>query len=220
MAWAIVSATVAALLVLSIVLVDPGPLRDLFERASWKRFGALVTIAFGAAWMVFGAFLAYAGVGPITNIVKLKFDGQEARARITRVTHWVERNDDTYYDVFRTEYVFQTERGGAASGAENLSYDPVSGLSGSEFDERYGGEYVGDEATPALLAIEYQAANPANNRVQGKTGIVSAFLAAIVSIVIGAVCAILGFFLCMDSGEKLRPKRAIRVKQPKRAKRA
>jgi hypothetical protein len=202
-AWTIADASVGVLVLLSIVQVDPGPLQSLFERTAWKRLRSLVTIVFGAAWMAFGVFLAYAAIQPISNIVRIKLDGKEAPARVTRVSHWVDYYDDQYYDRYRTEYVFQAEGGRMVTGTQILSDDPIGGLSGEEFDAKYGGEYIADETTSVVVTIEYQVGEPTNNRVPSKAGVVSAFFNAVLIAALGAFCAVVGFVLCKEDGAKL-----------------
>jgi hypothetical protein len=207
MTWAVVGVSTGILLLLSIVLVDSGPLEMLFAKPSWTRLRALVTIVFGVAWMAFGVSLAFGAVQSIASAVLIALDGGEAEARVTRVTHWVESNDNQYYDVYETEYVFRTEDGRAADGVARLFENPVDGLSGSEFDEKYGGEYLADDANPVVLKVEYQRGDPANNRVPSIAGTASTLLGALMKAAIGACCAVLGFFLCTEDGFR-RLKRA------------
>ncbi len=207
-AWAVAAASAGGLLVLSIVLVGSGPLAPLFTQSAWKRVVALVTVVFGIAWIAFGAVLLYAAFVPITNVVRIKLDGREAQARVTRVTHWVEWIDDLPYDRYQTEYVFETEDGRAVSGIAVLSYDPVDGASGDEFDRTYGDEYLAGQTRAVFLPVEYQAGDPANNRASSKAGIASAVFYAVVWAAFGAFCAFLGLVLCKEHGAKLGRPRA------------
>jgi hypothetical protein len=202
--WAAAAASAGGLLVLSIALVDSDPLESLFTRSGWKRLGTVVTIGFGVAWIALGAALVFAAFVPISSIVRIKLDAREAQARITRVTHWVEWHDDLPYDRYRTEYAFETEDGTTVSGVDTLSDDPLGGASGDEFDEKYGDGYQAGDAQAVLLAVEYQAGNPANSRVPSKAGIVGALLVAVVWTAIGAFCGWFGFTLCKENGAKLR----------------
>jgi hypothetical protein len=193
---------------LSIVLLDPGPLESLVTRSGWKRLVALVTIVFGVGWIAFAGGLVYGSINPVVNIVKIKLDGKEATARITHVEHWVEEDDDSYHDVYRTEYTFRTDGGAEYAGVERLSWNPVDDLDGSGFDAKYGANYRVDGDTHHPLAIEFESDDPSNSRVSSVSGMLGAVIGAILGVAISAACGALGYFLCKENGEKLVAKAA------------
>jgi len=206
-AWAVSASCAGVLLLLSIVPLEPGPLQSLFAPPGWKRLVALVTIAFGIGWLLLGAGLIYGSVNSVVKIVRIKLDGREATARITNVEHWVEEDDDTYFDIYRTEYTFRAEDGTEVTNVERLTWNPVDDLSGSDFDAKYGSTYRVDGDTNHPLTIEYETDDPSNSRVAGYSKTFGSILQAIFGVAIGVAVGVLGFVLCKENGREFVGKR-------------
>jgi hypothetical protein len=207
--WAILDITIGILLILSIFLLDSGPFDPFVRRADGKMFVAVISIGFGVAWILFGGFLIYESTKPLTRTLKIKMDGVETQARVTRVLHRYDARDDgnggtTYYDVFVTEYVFSTENGLLIDGVAELSENLSSTLSVEEFREKYPEGREIQEGVVIPLGVEYEKNNPANNRAfDNRHGIFTMILVLVIWTAIGIAFAVMGYFVCLDNKRRL-----------------
>src|SRR5262249_15776334 len=114
--WKAIDITFGALILISSLLLDAAPFDMLLKKPFWENIKTLTVIIFGVAWIGFGSIAIYYSVKMITKTAKVKINGMETQARITRVTHDYYYTEDAndmplVLDIYITEYTFQTEDG-------------------------------------------------------------------------------------------------------------
>jgi hypothetical protein len=207
--WTIIDIITGILFLLSIFLLDSGPFAPIVDGPHRKLFVALISVAFGISWILFGGFVLYESIRPLVRTAKIKMNGVETQARITRVTHQYEARDDgnggvNYYDVYVTNFVFSTEDGLLIDGIAELSENPASTLSVDEFREKYPEGRVIEEGHVVPLGVEYEKSNPANYRAfDNRHGIFSMILQFVVWVAIGAAFLVAGYFVCAENRRRL-----------------
>lgn len=208
--WAVIDITSGTLVLLSIVLLDSVPFDTVLKTPNGKRVRTLTSIGFGIAGVLLGAFVIYNSARSITGIVRLKINGRETQARITRVTHEYyhttdANNDPRRYDVYVTEYTFQTEDERLIASSTELSGNPVSNLSADDFRAKYPNGYEVDKNNPIALQVEYEKGNPTHNRaLNDAKGAGNTILMGVsFALIFGLVPVILGFKLSKEHLHKL-----------------
>lgn len=213
--WIAIDITSGILVLLSIFILDSAPLETALTTANGKKVRILTSISFGIAATLLGAFVIYNSARNITALVRLKMDGRGIEARITRVTHdlyhTTSANDDPQtFDVYVTEYTFQTEDGRLIAGSSELFDNPVSNLSAEDFRAKYRNGFEVDKNSVTPLQVEYQTGNPTNNRAlrDRKGGSNTIFYGISTALFFGLVPVVLGFKICKEnfSGLLVRPK--------------
>jgi hypothetical protein len=175
--WRAIDIVVGILLLLSIFLLDSAPFNMLLKKPAGEHFRTLILIVFAVAWMFLGVVSIYYSAKWITTIAKVKINGIETQARITRVTHGYYHTEDAndmplVYDIYITEYTFQTKDGQSFAGYAELYDNPVSKLSANEFRTQYKDGYELEQDNMIPLSIEYEKDNPSNNRaVNNREGV-------------------------------------------------
>jgi len=167
--WKLIDISAGILLPFSILLLDSAPFEMLLNRPGAKPVKTIATIVFAISWSLFGCVIIYYSAKEIVSVAKVKIYGKETEARITRVTHglyYTEDADDfpVVYDIYITEYTFETDDGQSVNGYAELYKNPVSNLDVDEFKAQYANGYEVDKENPVPLRVEYETGNPANNR--------------------------------------------------------
>jgi hypothetical protein len=85
--WVVIDIASGILFLLSILILDSAPFDPALKTPSGKKVRTLTSIVFGIVWTLVGVVVMYNSAQSITGIVKLKINGRETQARITRVTH-------------------------------------------------------------------------------------------------------------------------------------
>ncbi|MEW6130708.1 MAG: DUF3592 domain-containing protein [Acidobacteriota bacterium] len=170
--WKIVDITIGVLMLLSIFIVDAAPFQALMKKPAAGIFRRVIHLLFAAGWVVFGGALIYYSGARIVNIIKLKMDGKQTAARITRVTHAIYSTTDAdhnteSYDIYKTEFIFETEDGQTVNGLSELYDNPVSHLIPDGLLAEHPRGFAVSENMNAPLTIEYEKNHPKNNRALG-----------------------------------------------------
>jgi hypothetical protein len=210
--WKVLDISVGILTLLSIFLLDSAPFEELMKRPGAKIIRKLILMVFACAWVVLGCAIIYSSTLRISNIVRLKLDRKETQAHITRVTHTVYHTTDVdnnpeSYDVYKTEYTFQTEDGQAIAGSAELLDNTVTSLISDDLLEQYSRfEVDKDQVVP--LPIEYQAARPTNNRaVNHREGFFGTLLGGILLALFSLVPIVWGVSSAKGEVQELLPER-------------
>lgn len=208
--WAIIDIASGILLLLSILILDSAPFDTVLKTPGGKRVKPLTSIVFGIAWSLLGVFVIYNAVRNIERIAKLKMNGRETQARITRVTHDLYQttdanNDSRTLDMYVTEYIFQTEDGRLVAGSAELPDNPVSRLSADEFRAKYSNGFEVEKDRLIPLQVEYEEGNPTNNRAlsDGKGAGNTILYAILISLFFGLCPIALGFKVCKENVPEL-----------------
>lgn len=209
--WAMIDTGTGVLLLASLFLLSTGPLDPWLENPGGKKAQLFAAVVWGIIGMLFGAVLIYDSAHRITAIVKIKLNGKDTQASITRVVHQVHTTTDAdhnteYYDVYKTDYTFNTEDGGLMNGSAELSDNPVSHLSADEFAAQYSHGYLVDPNNPVLLRVEYEAGNPGNNRaVNHRIGFFGTIFSGLFISLLSLCPIVWGFYQSKENGLKLLP---------------
>ena len=205
--WVVIDIASGVLVLLSILILDSAPFDTALKTPNGKKVRTLTSIGFGIAGVLLGT---YNSARSITGIVKLKINGRETQARITRVTH--EFYDTTNasdnpvrLDIYVTEYTFQTEDGRLVASSTELSDNPVSNLSADEFRARYSNGFEVDKNNLIPLQVEYEKGNPTNNRAlsDGKGARNTILIGISIALFFGLVPVVLGFKVCKEHALEL-----------------
>lgn len=203
--WTVIDIASGILFLLSIFILDTARFGAALTTSGGKKVRTLISIVFGIAWTLFGAFAIYNSARGFTGIAKLKINGRETQARITRVTHDVyettDANDNLQrLDMYAAEYTFQTEDGRSIAGAADLFDNPVSGLGADEFRAQYSNGFEVDKNNVIPLQVEYETANPANNRALSDIKRTSDTIFGSIStaLIFGLCPVVLGFKVCKE----------------------
>lgn len=203
--WVVIDIASGVLVLLSILILDSAPFDTALKTLNGKKVRTLTSIGFGIAGVLLGAFVTYNSARSITGIVKLKINGRETQARITRVTHdfydTTDANDNPVrLDMYVTEYTFQTEDGGLIAASTELSDNPVSNLSADEFRALYCNGFEVDKNNLIPLQVEYEKGNPTNNRAlsDGKGAGNTILLGVSIAFFFGLCPVALGFKICKE----------------------
>jgi hypothetical protein len=219
--WRAIDLAGAILLPLSILLIDSAPFDQLLRRPSARRLSLVVSTVFAIAWMALGSAVIYYSGAKVISIVKLKLDRKEAQAQITRVKHDLYRTTDSdnnteTYDIYKTDYTFQTEDGRTINGSAELFDNPVSAIISDELLQRYRHGFEVSQDSAALLSVEYQAGNPGNNRaLDHREGFFGTIFGSFFISLLSLMPLGIGYFWAQDNIRSLLPEKRAQQSAPK-----
>lgn len=204
--WVAIDIASGILFQLSVLILDSAPFETALKPPNGNKVRILTSIAFGIVWALVGAFVIYSSAQSLSGIVRLKINGRNTQARVTRVTHDLyhttdANNDPKTLEMYVTEYAFQTEDGRSIAASTELFDNPVSKLSANEFRARYSNGFEVDKDNLIPLQVEYEKGNPINNRAlsDGKGAGNTIVLGISMAFFFGVVPVVLGFKVCKEN---------------------
>lgn len=163
--WVIIDLLAGFFLLISIFILDSDPTDNFTESSIGKKLGFSFSILFGIGLTLFGSYLIYNSTIEFYNSSKLKFNGLETLAYVSRVEHQIEADENEQGDVsfdefYNVDYNFETKNGESYTGSSQISDNPIKDL--KDFSDR--SIYILKDRKEISLSIVYESENPKNNQ--------------------------------------------------------